>query len=233
MLNDFIGVVVGLKSEEDAVRRALAMLPASDAQRVRIAVSGADAKRAEDHARAFAAAGARGLVSAGISGGLAPGLEPGALLVAKSVRDEAGEYPAHAAFLDAIDVEVGDATLATLLGVDAVVTSSAQKAELAQRFSAEAVDMESHAVARVAAEAGLAFIAIRAIADPAERALPPSTEGAIAPDGAVRAFSVMKKLAFRPGDLPALMALGRDQEKALAALRDGLGHFLPRFFRVV
>ena len=65
-MSGFIGVVVGLKSEEKAVREALDRLSEADQARVRIAVSGADAARAEAHARAFAEAGADCLFAPGL-----------------------------------------------------------------------------------------------------------------------------------------------------------------------
>lgn len=232
-MSGVIGVVVGLKSEEKAVRDALARLSEADQARVRIAVSGADAVRAEAHARAFAETGAAALLSVGISGGLDPALGSGDLLFGFGVKAGEETLDASETLLEAARAGAPDLRHVLLAGVDAVVETAADKRALFDRTGAAAVDMESHAVARAAAAAGLPFAALRAVADPADRALPPSTADAIAPDGSVRVLSVLKKIAGRPFDLPALMKLGNDQALALASLRDGLGDLLPRFLLVV
>ncbi len=232
-MSGFIGVVVGLKSEEKAVREALDRLSEADQARVRIAVSGADAARAEAHARAFAEAGAVALLSVGISGGLDPALSSGDLLLGFGVRAEGETMEASEALLEVARAASPQLKNVLLAGVDAVVETAAEKRTLFDGTGAAAVDMESHAVARAAAGAGLPFAALRAIADPSDRALPPSTAGAIAPDGSVRVLSVLTKIAGRPFDLPALLKLGNDQALALASLRDGLGDLLPRLLLVV
>ena len=82
----FIGAVCGLKSEAEVLRRAV-----PDA-RLRIAVSGADAARAESLAAEFCRSGAAAIVSVGMAGGLAPDLRPGELVVGDVVRTAADEF---------------------------------------------------------------------------------------------------------------------------------------------
>ncbi|MEL6364268.1 MAG: nucleoside phosphorylase [Pseudomonadota bacterium] len=232
-MSGFIGVVVGLKSEADAVRSAMAELAEPDRNRIRIAISGADTARAEACARTFAEDGASALLSVGVSGGLEAGVGPGVILIGLSVVSAGETYEVSEVLLETIRAAAPALRHASLAGVDAVVTTADEKSALAARTGAAAVDMESHAVARVAAATGTPFAAIRAVADPADRALPPSTADAIASDGSVRVLSVLTKIAGRPQDLPALLKLGKDQEAALASLRSGLGDLLPRLLLVV
>ena len=62
-------------------------------------------------------------------------------------------------------------------------------------------------------------MALRAVADPAERGIPEWLAGAIDPSGRPR-LSVVAKGAFaHPWDVPRLLTLARDQRAALRALR--------------
>ncbi len=90
--------------------------------------------------------------------------------------------------------------------------------------------MESHGAARAAKRAGVPFLAIRAIADPAHRALPKSALGAVAPDGSTKVVSTLMKAAAAPWEFPALLQLGFDSDRALIALGRNLGGLLGALF---
>jgi len=204
------GFVCGLKSERAALGAHGDGL---------VGVSGADPDRAEAEADRLIAAGAERLVSFGLAGGLARGLAPGDLLLPSAVIDADGtRYVVDAGWRAATGLACSAAG-AVLLGSDRLVDDPAMKAALHARYAASAVDMESHRVARAAIRAGLAFLCVRAVADPHTRALPPSAHQAVGPDGGVRMLATLSGLARRPGDLPALIALGRDSSRALATLR--------------
>ena len=114
-----------------------------------------------------------------------------------------------------------------LLDSARVVASISEKRNLYEASGAVAVDMESYAVAGVAAEAGVPFVAVRAIADPAGRPLPRSVIGSIGPDGRPRVGRVMLHVCVRPWEAPALLQLRRDTDAALASLRRLIGGFGP------
>lgn len=238
----FIGVVCGLKSEAAVAREAF-LSARFDGVELALGVSGADAARAEKIASEFAGDGAAAIFSIGVSGGLDPALSPGDLLLATSVVTEGGEKFAadekllralHSAHPGESRDERGNGARddsaqpralksATLFGADRIIVSPEEKAWLFASTGAAAVDMESHGAARAASKAGVPFSAIRAIADPASRALPNAALGAVAPDGSTRVISTLLKCAKAPGDFPALVQLGRDSDLALKALRRDLG----------
>lgn len=224
----FVGVVCGLKSERAATESALATLSGA-AERFRVGVSGADARRAETIARAFANEGCAALLSIGVSGGLDPALATGALVVTSDVFAKEGRIEVRrAALAPMIAAQSADAARwvdAPIWGADDIVQSPEDKAALFKSTGAVAVDMESHGAARAARTADIPFLALRAIADPASRALPDAALGSVAPDGSVRAFSTLLKCAKAPGDFPALLQLGADSEQALKTLRRSLGLF--------
>ena len=213
MNSDFrLGLVAGLKSEASAL---------ASASPWPVAVAGGSAERAEAMARGLAAAGATALISVGIAGALSPDLQPGMLVVADVVIDPEGLHmPVDAALVTALGLPANVRTVRGILaGSDTMVTSAAAKHELARRSGAIAVDMESHGVARAARALGLPFAVLRAIADPADRAVPPSAAVCMDAEGNTRPLAVMLALLKRPGDLPGLIALGRDAASATATLR--------------
>jgi adenosylhomocysteine nucleosidase len=105
-----------------------------------------------------------------------------------------------------------------IAGVETPLASVAAKAALYAATNAAAVDMESAIVARTAARHGLPFAILRAIADPAQRPLPPAALAAMRADGGVALGAVLGALAQSPGQLPDLVRLGLDTRRALSSL---------------
>lgn len=190
---------------------------------VAVAVGG-DAARAAAAARRLLAEGVAGLVSFGIAGGLDSALAPGTLLLPQTVLDDGGErWPVDApwrarlaAALAASGVAVGEGDLA---GASSAVAAVTQKTALHRRTGAVAVDLESHAVARAAAEAKRPFVALRAVGDPAERSLPPAALVGLDAEGRPALGPVLAAIARDPRQIPALLRVARDTRAALAALR--------------
>lgn len=186
--------------------------------------AGGRADRAEALARAMVAAGAGGLVSFGLAGGLDPTLPTGALVLADAVVLPDGRaIGTDPEWRAAVAAALGDRGLAArdgrVAGRDSPALTPGDKAGLADRVGALAVDMESHAVARVAAAAGVPLLVLRAVGDPADRAVPAFAMAGLAPDGRTRAAPVLRGLLRHPGALPALLALARDTRRGLRALR--------------
>ncbi len=63
------------------------------------------------------------------------------------------------------------------------------------------------------------FVAIRAIGDPATRAIPRAALAGLGPDGRTRALPVIAALMRKPGDFRAIWRLAQDTNKALGALK--------------
>ena len=92
------------------------------------------------------------------------------------------------------------------------------KKDLFTASGAAAVDMESLALARAASAAGLPFLALRAVADPAQRGLPSAALAPLTSDGRPQPHLVAGRLALRPWELPALMRLASDARRAERSL---------------
>jgi len=104
-----------------------------------------------------------------------------------------------------------------LASVEAPVITVSAKRALAESTGALAVDMESAAIARVAAAARVPFIAIRVILDTARRAVPAAAIAGM--DGPrTRPVRVLAGLLRSPADTGGLIALGFAAHRARRTL---------------
>jgi hypothetical protein len=117
------------------------------------------------------------VISCGFAGALEPSLAPGDLVLASSVRDEAGEsIAASEPVLRAARrvLDAGDrACLAEgelLCTTEVVATAAAKRALI--RPGRLAVDLESAPAAHAARRAGIAWLALRVVLDPLDADLP-------------------------------------------------------------
>jgi len=188
---------------------------------IAVICSGGDPARLRRLLAGLDPASYRAVISFGLAGGLDPALRPGDLVVASDVAAKAESW--HAAL--ALTASLASAlhpkgtTLQRLAGVDAPVMAAADKAALRAATGASAVDMESHLVARFAADCNLPWGVLRVICDPAQRGLPPLVLQALKPDGGIDFPAVLKSLVSDPAQIPALIATGRDTWIAVRALR--------------
>lgn len=207
-----IGFVTGLASEANCL---VGLVDHASVQ-----IAGIGSGNAGRCARALIAIGRGPLVSFGLAGGLAADLKPGSIVVADSVVTPDGyAYPTDAKLTMRLLAALPNAVRRPIAGSDMIAATVEEKSALQQRTRAAAVDMESHQIAKVAHEAGVGFIAVRAIADPYDTALPDAALHAVGSDGKPDIARVIARLALRPWDLPALMKLGRYARSAHEGLR--------------
>lgn len=169
------------------------------------------------------------VVSFGVAGALAGDLPVGTVVLATTVQG--GERPVVAA--PALLAALRRALLhrhrvwreGAIVGVGEPVMNATAKAALGARSGACTVDMESHVAAEWAEENGLPLAAIRVISDSASHTLPPLAATAMRPDGSIDLRHVVTELVRSPGQIPALIATGRDAAVAFRVLR-GVGGLL-------
>lgn len=215
-----LGIVTGLASEA-VVATALI---GDDELPLRVVCAGASHARAAVLARQLVDAGVEALLSFGIAGALDPALASGTLIVAKAVvTDDGGRYDCDRDWQEALRGALAETQEACRHGMVAgssrLCRDPSDKRDLFARTGCLAVDMESGAVAAIAAEAGLPFLAVRALADRAQDALPPLVEEAVKPDGMPALRRVFLSLLRQPSQVPAMLRLARQSERALARLR--------------
>ena len=171
-------------------------------------------QRLEDELRA----GVAGVVSFGLCGALDPSLTVGALVIGKAVADEADNYDADAEWIARIAALLPEAKLGRFARAERPVATAADKAELRQRTSAIAVDLESFPVARLARQFGVPFAVIRAVSDSADRALPPAAQVGLGADGRPAIGPVFASLRANPWQIGALIRTALEAEDAFHAL---------------
>lgn len=215
-----LGIVTGLASEA-VVATALI---GDDACPARVLCAGASSRRAAVQARQLVDLGVEALLSFGLAGALDPALGSGDVVIARQVRSDAGDlYPCDAGWQEALHAALVETRTpcrrGAILGSARLWRRPADKRSLFAATGCLAVDMESGAVAAIAAGAGLPFLAVRAVADRAEDALPPLVEHAVKPDGMPAVGRTLAAMLKSPAQIPATLRLARRSERALASLR--------------
>jgi adenosylhomocysteine nucleosidase len=89
-----------------------------------------------------------------------------------------------------------------------IVSTSSDKQQLQSATGAIALDMESVAVAKVAKQHALPFLAIRAIADPVSMDLPQAINHSLDDQGDIVLSKLLLFIALHPDELPGLIKLG-------------------------
>jgi nucleoside phosphorylase len=169
-----VGFVAALDAECASLRQQ-----ATRARSWLVVQSGPGAARAAVAAQRAIDAGATLLVSWGLAGGLDAKLVPGTVVVPRRVLQlaaeplavDAGWHSRLAVLADEFLLEHGD-----LLTAPAALESAAAKQAAAAATRAVAVDMESAAIAAVAARAGVPFVVLRVVIDGVADALPRGAE---------------------------------------------------------
>jgi adenosylhomocysteine nucleosidase len=219
-----LGIVAALHVESRALRPKPAGRPAvamlSDG--TLLAVSGPGPVAAARGARGLVAAGARALVSWGMAGGLDPQLAPGSVVLPSEViACDGTRFRTSGSWRERLAAAIAGqrpVSRGALRSCARTVSSRAEKAALFRDTAAAAVDMESAAVAEVAARAGLPFLAVKVIVDDAATSLPPALAAVVAASGAVRSGRLLRSLVHRPADLCAVLQLMRRYRVATRAL---------------
>jgi adenosylhomocysteine nucleosidase len=187
-----------------------------------LAISGMGPKAARRAALRLIDAGATSLVSWGLAGGLDPDLEAGAVCVPREVIAADGNRCSTArSWQELLSSSVPSCRR---VGNDALLTAEhaletpADKSAARRATGACAVDMESSAVAQVAAAHGVPFIAVRVIVDTARDSVPPAVAGA-SRAGKLRAGRLILGLLRSPLEIASLLRLARRYRVALRSLR--------------
>ena len=188
---------------------------------VRAVAGGARADLLEQRLKAVLDAGEiEAVISIGLGGALDPTLAVGDIVVGSEVLRPRGRWIADPVWSTRLYDRLPGARLAPIFGSGDMVLHTLEKAKLRLKHGAALVDMESHVAARLAAARGLPFAALRVVSDTAGLSLPDAVLAGIRPDGGMDLMGVLGALARSPGQLPALMRVGRDADLAFKALKD-------------
>jgi adenosylhomocysteine nucleosidase len=199
-----------------------------DGIRVVIAESGMGYARARKAAQAMVDAHKpKWILSSGFSGALVPTMKIGQIVMANEIVDQHGQQTSID--LTLASDEANGLYVGRLLTVDEMVRTVEQKQQLHEKHEAIAVDMESLAVAQVATESNIGFMAVRVISDDMSADLPSEILSIIGDTGAVRVGAALTSLFKRPESLKDMLHLRTNAQaaaKSLATFLDGVVHQL-------
>lgn len=212
-----LGVITGTRREASCLRSLLL------SGEIDVACSGADAGRARDLAEKALSAGCTALLSFGVAGGLDPALVSGTLVLAESViGPDGGQFPTDQLWRSAITHDLTaadiDFVVGVGVGVDEAIFLPGPKQLLFESTKALCVDMESHAVMRVARERSVPWLVIRVIADSARDTLPEIALAAIDAGGEIRYGALAARLVRQPSGIIDLIRLWRISRRAFSGL---------------
>lgn len=196
---------------------------------VRIALTGVGGVRATNVTRAALEQWQPDVcIAAGLAGSLRHEHRVGQICVPRDIMDlETGRTVLGDASLMRQAEKCGAVLIERLLTSSTMVLTAEGKSRLGKM--AEAVEMESFAVASEAAAKGIPAIAIRAISDAADEDLPMNFAELLDETGNVSRSKAARALARAPQRLAAVMRLAR-QSRAAAA---NLANFLDRYVSVL
>jgi hopanoid-associated phosphorylase len=177
------------------------------------------------------------VISFGLAGGLDHALRPGDVVIADAVVSAAGRHETHGRLSETLAEGAAakgcKVAPGAVVGVDAPAMNPRAKISLREQTGgACAVDMESHLAAQFADARGLPFAVVRAVSDPAGRALPPVAAKALTPEGDVDGKIVARELLRAPHQIGGLILAGLDSRAAFKSL-GRCGPLLGPLFRLV
>jgi adenosylhomocysteine nucleosidase len=221
-----IGIVAALDAEARTLRDVPRWRGSRDRRdgRATVIVAGIGPAAAAAAAHTLVEAGATALLSWGVAGGLDPRLRPGAIVLPAEVLGPATErYPTSTAWRERERRRLAGGEPVcegAILSQGTAIADPRTKHAVHRASGAVAIDMESAAIASVAASRGLPFLVVRAIVDAASDELPDAVVDA-SRDGRPDPWRLLVGLVRSPGDLGALLGLAgrfRIARRALAAV---------------
>jgi adenosylhomocysteine nucleosidase len=160
----------------------------------------------------------RWIISAGFAGGLDPALKRSDVLMPNEIVDmDDGRFQ-----IDVSVPETAGSSLSTgrLLTVDTIARTAAEKAALREQFGADAVDMESSAVAAVCSERGVRLLSIRVVSDEAGIDLPKEVASLMTRSGSYQVGAALRAIWNRPSSVKDFWALHEHAQEAADRLAD-------------
>lgn len=188
-----------------------------------VVYAGAGCDNARTAAELLVAKGATHLISWGCAAGLSPILRAGDLVLADIVMDTdnvkiATDADWHAHSKQVLSklcvVHTGN-----LLTTQRIVALSNDKKQLHLKTGAVALDMESVAIAKVAKQHAMPFLAVRVIADSVNTSLPRAVNNALNEQGEVVLKKLLLSIALNPAEIPRLIKLGLSFRAAKVTLK--------------
>ena len=174
-----IGVISALPSETKCISGYTLPVnsPVQLGNNLIVTTCGIGAERAQKAANQLLEKNVTSLISWGTAGGLVDKLNEGDLILPGKIMSSSGQnYSANANWIKHIHNSLNENSITIhydlLANPEKILGSIQQKSEFQKKTGAVAVDMESAAIAKVAMERNVPFIAIRSIVDKSNMFIP-------------------------------------------------------------
>jgi len=162
-----------------------------------------------------------GLISFGVAGGLSDTLGCGDVVLATLVGSGDRVFETDTRWRDALFEKLNnDLPLSTgdVTHVDDIIADPLGKQALYHKTGAVVCDMESLAVAEVAAENKVPFLIVRAVSDPVDAGVPPWVSKILDDQGRVKKMKITRQILKNPVAVADLWRLGRNANTAFKSL---------------
>jgi nucleoside phosphorylase len=157
------------------------------------------------------------VIITGFAGSLSPMLGPGDLIIPATLIDT-GTDRVHSPGLALPNMDCAG----KLVTVDQVAASVEQKRTIARAHGADAIDMESSSIAAMCEGRGSGWLCVRAISDAADQAVPAGLAELVRDNGDPDAAAAARWAVRHPTQVPAMLRLKADCDRAAAALARAL-----------
>ena len=157
-------------------------------------------------------------ISSGLAGALRKHHRPGDVLVPREVHTTSWDkvVPTDRALVE-LASKCGAKVVDAFYSTDRVIVRPDEKLDLGAKRM-DAVEMETGDILLEAVAFGARVVAIRAISDAADEALPLDFNRSVTEDGDVSIKRVLAQVAARPSSLPALIRFGLQSHRAARKL---------------
>ena len=171
-----------------------------------------------------------GVLMLGVAGAVDPAMETGEIILAESYALDADKDPAKAIRPDPEMMELAEAAAAearmpvshsSSLTVDHLITEGWERQQLRLEHGVGSVNMEDHAVAAAAENAGVPFLSVRVILDMAHQTLPGYLPGL-----SRSRHAMLTDVLLQPWRIPTLLRLKSQMELCQSVItRFGMSYF--------
>ena len=229
-----LGIIVALPGEKKTLSKAYKKIIKSGRVNISIQLAGMGPDNAASAAHKLLSLGCKALLSWGCAAALAQKLLPGDCLIPKSVISEElmtsidVDNLWHQNVYERLSPKVRVYT-DPLAGSSELVSGAAEKVALGERTGAYGLDMESAAIAKVANEFNVPFVAIRCIADPASMNLPDSVAIAMNDTGELNIAKLIMHTLIHPSNIDGLIQLASNFKAAQNSLVQSAHLMYPDF----
>lgn len=219
-----LGIIVALPAEAKSLygKKLNVGLPIEIQKDIFLCLSGIGYDSAQIAAKKLLALKADALISWGVAGAIDSNVKSGDLILAKTIINENNRYAISVDWLARVSTHLQQSPFTVSIGDIAsstkICATTADKNALSKLTGAVAVDMESTAIAEVAAADKLDFLVIRTIADNANTAIPEAVLKHTDNLGQPKIFDFMLSCLLQPTQIKELSRLASGYKMGLKTL---------------